>query len=487
MLRATPPVLREPLPHAGSRLGYARLGGTVSDSNPKGDARPTRAVPYLVVALECDRPTAGGARYALDAVDCVVIGRGEARAAVRQEARGTTTLDVRVPASAMSASHARLLRAGNDWILEDTGSTNGSYVNGERVTRASVGEKDVITLGRTILLLTPGKLTPSGAPGDRDLDGATQPGHVTLDPELEVQLEALDRMARSTITVLIRGETGTGKEVLARMVHEASGRPGAFVAVNCGAIPAGLVESHLFGHVKGAFSGAIRDEVGLFRAADGGTLFLDEVGDLPSPSQAALLRALQEREVLPVGGARPVKVDLRVLAATHQPLEAMASRGQFRLDLLARLTGFPLELPPLRARRMDTGVLVASLLRRLAPERAASVRFTPAAAEALFRYEWPLNTRELEQCLARALVLAGEGAIDAAHLPSNVSESKSEPPPPSANGLSERDRTLRAELLEQLARHRGNLVEVAKAMGKARMQVHRWCKRFGVDPNVYRG
>jgi transcriptional regulator with GAF, ATPase, and Fis domain len=267
-------------------------------------------------------------------------------------------------------------------------------------------------------------------------------------------------------------------------VHEMSGRSGAFVAVNCGAIPATLVESHFFGHVKGAFSGAIASELGLFRAADGGTLFLDEVGDLPGAAQAALLRALQEREVVPVGATRPIKVDLRLLAATHKPLEAMARRAEFRGDLLARLAGFTAVLPPLHARRPDLGAIVASLLRKLAPARAADVRLTPAAAEALYRYRWPHNTRELEQCLSRAVVLAGGEPIDLVHLPSALTGGESSGAAPS--GLRPRDEEIRRELLEQLARHQGNLANVARAMGKARMQVHRWCQRFGIDPNRYR-
>src|SRR5262249_24796529 len=154
------------------------------------------------------------------------------------------------------------------------------------------------------------------------------------------QLAALARIASMPIPVLLLGESGTGKEVLARAVHTLSGRSGAFVAVNCGGLSASLIESQLFGHVKGSFTGAGRDEPGLVRAADRGTLFLDEIGDLPLAAQAALLRVLQEREVVPVGGARPVAVDLRVVAATHRPLEKMAAKGDFRADLLARLSGY---------------------------------------------------------------------------------------------------------------------------------------------------
>ena len=453
-------------------------------------ADPARAVPYLAVVMECDRPVAGGARYSLEAVDCVRLGRGAERGASRSRQHDLTMLDVVVPAPSMSTAHARLVRAGDGWLVEDCGSTNGTFLNGTRITRAPVGDGDIVTTGRTLLMFAGSRMTPLGAPTDLDTSGSADlAAHVTLDPELRAQLDALARVSASELAILIRGETGTGKEVLAREVHERSGRAGPFVAINCGAIPAGLVESHLFGHVKGAFSGALRDEPGLFRAAHGGTLFLDEIGDLPAVSQAALLRVLQEREVLPVGATRPVRVEIGVVSATHQPLESMVERGTFRRDLLGRLAGFTVQLPPLRARRIDLGVLVASLLRRLVPARAEAVRFTASAAEALLRHDWPLNTRELEQSLGRALALAGSAAIDVEHLPPAVvapREPASDAPAIAPGALSPRDTQLRAELLEQLARHRGNLAEVARAMGKARMQVHRWCKRFGVDPDVYR-
>jgi hypothetical protein len=266
------------------------LPGTVNDTEGTEQPPPSRAIPYLVVALECDRPMASGARFALDGIEHVTVGRGEVRGATRRKERGIAVLDVRLPAPAMSSSHARWVRAGSAWLVEDNRSTNGTYVNGARVERCIVGAEDLVTVGRTILLLTPPRMTPTDAPRDLDAsDAAPVGGQVTLDPELAARLGALDRVARSGIPILLRGETGTGKEITARAVHDASGRRGAFVAVNCGGIPAGLVESHFFGHVRGAFSGAVRDEQGAFRAAAGGTLFLDEIGDLPSASQAALL------------------------------------------------------------------------------------------------------------------------------------------------------------------------------------------------------
>src|SRR5262249_27731601 len=197
---------------------------------------------------------------------------------------------------------------------------------------------------------------------------------------------------RTPLSVLLFGETGTGKEVLAGAIHRTSARTGAFVAANCGALPAALVESQLFGHVRGAFTGAVRDGPGFVRAADRGTLFLDEIGDLAPPAQAALLRVLEEYEVVPVGTTRAVHVDVRVIAATHRPLDQMAERGEFRQDLYARLAGFVQRIPPLRERREDLGLLVGGVLGRNPPRRP-HVRLRPGGGPDFFRPPRPPNVR----------------------------------------------------------------------------------------------
>jgi DNA-binding NtrC family response regulator len=265
--------------------------------------------------------------------------------------------------------------------------------------------------------------------------------------------------------------------VLARAIHGLSGRLGTLVAVNCGGIPANLVEGELFGHKKGAFSGADQDRPGLIRSSDGGTLFLDEIGDLPLAAQAALLRVLQESEVLPVGGHRPHSLDLRVLAATHRDLGRLVQEGKFRHDLLARLDGVTLELPPLRDRREDLPVLMSSLLHKLAPERP-DLRFTPAAAHALLSYRWPLNIRELEQALAGALALSGAKPIDLAHLPATVAGRAAEEPP---RELSPDEARHRDELVALLREHGGNMAAVGRVLGKGRTQIVRWVTRYGID------
>src|SRR5437588_230906 len=188
----------------------------------------------------------------------------------------------------------------------------------------------------------------------------------TLSPVCRCQRARVGLGARARIPVLLLGETGTGKELIARAVHDLSGRTGPFLAVNCGALPETLVESELFGYRKGAFSGAYEDRPGLVRSSDKGTLLLDEIGSLPLPAQAALLRVLQEEEVVPVGATRPLRVNLRVVAATHEDLGVLASQELFRADLLARLSGFTLDLPPVRERREDVGLFLTSLLRKLA-------------------------------------------------------------------------------------------------------------------------
>jgi len=288
----------------------------------------------------------------------------------------------------------------------------------------------------------------------------------------------------SPVSVVLHGESGTGKEVVARAIHELSGRAGAFVAVNCGALPDTLVESELYGHKKGAFSGALEDRPGLVRSADRGTLFLDEIGDLPLPAQAAFLRVLQEREVMPVGATRPVPVDFRLVAATHRNLEALADKGDFRPDLLARISGFTVTLPPLRARREDLGLLVGALLRRLAPEKAAQVTLACDAARALCRHAWPLNIRELQQCLSVSAALSPRGVIEAEHLP--IASAAASRPAVAERELDDPE-ALRKTLVALLEQHRGNISYVARDLGKARMQIHRWMRRFNLDPDAFRG
>ncbi len=285
--------------------------------------------------------------------------------------------------------------------------------------------------------------------------------------------------------MIFLGETGTGKEVLARAIHAESGRTGAFVPVNCGALPANLVESLLFGHVRGAFSGALRDEPGLVRTAQGGTLFLDEIGDLALVAQAALLRVLQEREVLPVGATRAIPTDVRVVVATHRSLHKLAESGAFRDDLLARLTGYVYTLPPLRERIDDIGFLVAAILKNVAGERAGSISLSAAAIYALLEHRWPHNVRELEQRLKTAVALAVDGRIERAHLWSSGADEELAREA-SGRPSSPEDDALVAELVERLEAHRGNVTRVGDAMGKSRTQVQRWLRRFGIAAERFR-
>jgi len=271
-------------------------------------------------------------------------------------------------------------------------------------------------------------------------------------------------------------------------VHELSGRRGAFVPVNCAAIPPSLVESELFGVRRGAYSGATESRMGLVRASGGGTLFLDEVGDLPQSSQAALLRVLSDGEVLPVGETRAERVDLRVVSATHRDLDAMVGRGEFRADLLARLSGFRLRLPPLRERREDIGLILARLLPRVAGTRASGMKLSCEAGYALLRHGWPQNVRELEKALTVATALAEGDEIRLEHLSAPLQEAAraQEPPSEVARPLRPEEEDLRVRLETLLTEHRGNVAAVARVLGKARMQVHRWMKRCGIRVAAFR-
>jgi transcriptional regulator with GAF, ATPase, and Fis domain len=229
---------------------------------------------------------------------------------------------------------------------------------------------------------------------------------------LKASLRMLERVARTQTTVLVQGETGTGKELAARFVHAHSPRSaGPFAAVNCGALPENLLESELFGHRKGAFTGAVRDHAGLFEAADGGTLFLDEIGEVSAAMQVRLLRVLQEREVTPVGASRPVKVDVRVVTATNRDLKAEVAAGRFREDLYYRLAVFPVRLPALRERGGDVELLAETFRQSAVARHGRYVPgFTHEALAALARHDWPGNVRQLEHEIERAVILAADGA-----------------------------------------------------------------------------
>lgn len=460
---------------------------TFDDGHASDSSAVARVCPYLFVILECDRPSAGGARYALTGIDEVVIGRGSERSATHDLKAGVSRLCLSVPGRSMSSTHARLVRSEGDWVLCDARSTNGSSVNGKQVETCRLREGDIIELGHTILTIQNALPTPPGTPPNLDFAeaaAAVEMGLFTLIPLLAADLAKLTRVAPSGLAVLLLGDTGTGKEVLARAIHRMSNRPGPFAPVNCGAIPPNLVESHLFGHTKGAFTGATRSELGLVRAATGGTLFLDEVGDLPMVAQPTLLRVLQEQEVTPVGSTRAMTVDIRVVAATHQPLERLIEADRFRRDLFARLDAFRLQLPELNRRIVDLGCIVAQAMAKEAPWQ-----LTPEAGVALAMHDWPSNIRQLVTALRRGAVLSENGCIALHHL--GLDSPSRQPPPARPDARPERKRQtndveLRDELVLRLTESQGNIAEVARAMGKARMQVHRWLKRFGIELAPFR-
>src|SRR5919199_2358158 len=261
----------------------------------------------------------------------------------------------------------------------------------------------------------------------RDRDGAGAP--VGRSKQWLEVLRLAETVAPTDSTVLIQGESGTGKEVIARYIHDLSNRvDGPFLSINCGALPEGLLESELFGHVKGSFTGAVKDKDGLFTAAATGTFFLDEIGETTPATQVKLLRVLQHREVIPVGATDARPIDTRLLAATNRDLEEEIKRGGFRSDLFYRLNVIALHLPPLRDRRDDIPLLAEHFLQRTAEARGhAPKRLSDGSLNALQEYQWPGNVRELENALERAVILTGGATIEASALPERVTQPKSEP------------------------------------------------------------
>ena len=301
--------------------------------------------------------------------------------------------------------------------------------------------------------------------------------------DLMVQVE---RVAASETRVCILGETGTGKELVARALHESSARRAApFVTVNCAAVPAELIESELFGHEKGAFTGALARHLGKFEQAHGGTLFLDEIGDMPLPMQAKLLRVLEEGEVERVGGDRRIRVDVRVLTATHRDLEALVRAGLFRADLFHRIYVFPLRLPSLRERREDVPALVEHFARQVTGQNGwKPVTFTAEAIDGLKKYQWPGNVRELRNFVERLLLMAKDSEVNEAtvfsvlpqHQPSNA------PLAPMSGTLAERVESFeREEVLRELKAHQFHMTHAARALGLERSHLYKKCQQLGID------
>jgi two-component system, NtrC family, response regulator HydG len=310
-------------------------------------------------------------------------------------------------------------------------------------------------------------------------------------PALRDALRIVDRVASTDVTVLITGESGTGKEVFARALHDQGKRRTApFVALNCAALPADLIESELFGHVRGAFTGAERDRDGVFVAADGGTLLLDEIGELAPQAQAKLLRALEERTVTPVGSNRSVSVDARIIAATNRPLAELSRTGAFREDLLYRLSVVQLHLPPLRERREDVGPLATHFIAHFAERHGRpALPLDESARRALLAHDWPGNVRELRNAIERAVVMAEGEAIGLRDLPSTIASS-SAPLRPVDAALAElsfadaRSRALeafeRSFLLASLERHGGNVSATARALGVHRQSLQKMLRRLDI-------
>jgi transcriptional regulator with PAS, ATPase and Fis domain len=340
--------------------------------------------------------------------------------------------------------------------------------------------------GRIYFLIQEAVLDPDDrASIDFDLADVTasRPGLLTLLPSLAADLADFTRIARENVTVTLIGETGTGKEVLAEALHALSGRRGPFFPINCAAIPKDLIESQLFGHKKGAFTGAA-DSSGNVRAAEGGTLFLDEIVSTRLEFQVALLRVIQQRQVTPVGSNVSLPVDVRFVAATQVPLQSAVARGTFREDLRARLEGFSFLIPPLRARRVDLGIVTATLLRAKGVDESSNPTLTPEAALRMIRYDWPANIRELEQSLARSWALARDGEIDQAHLPDPDGEIEG-PADVAAPPIGQQP-ARREELIEVLRVTKGDVAEAARRMGCSRQAVYNWMKKWSVDPEPYR-
>jgi DNA-binding NtrC family response regulator len=393
-----------------------------------------------------------------------VLGRGE-------------NCSLRLDGPSVSRQHARIEREGPLWLLRDLDSKNGSFINTLRREVGAIAAGDTLRLGDWVGVVC---WMPPAAVAAQQWFRELVPGLLLSAPTL-ARFDALPALAASDVPIIILGETGTGKERLARAIHDLSARSGALMAINCSAIPEGLAEAELFGHRKGAFTGANEASPGRIVAARGGTLLLDEILDLPAGIQSKLLRALEERAVTPVGSSQLVPVDFRVLSASQVRLDQLVQQGEFRADLYARLNGAELELPPLRQRRQEILRLLAEAMR---PLLGRAPQFDSACAERLCAYAWPYNVRELMQ-LGRMLSVARKQRFGLADLPQRIREGSEATAAAPAAAQRPSGRSSRRQLwlsrhaaefgkLEQALREcSGNVTEAARVAGIPRHRARR--------------
>jgi two-component system, NtrC family, response regulator AtoC len=368
--------------------------------------------------------------------------------------------DVVVADAALSRRHARL-RLGPPLTVEDLGSKNGVKLLRRQLppnvpTPLSIGEAFRI-----------GKISFIVVRSSRARQSSSQHGFEALvvsNPTVAGATSLVRDIAQAGINALILGETGVGKEVLAETLHALSHRKGSFVRINCAAISPALLESELFGHDKGAFTGAAQGRAGLLEAAQGGTVLLDEVGDLPSDAQAKLLRAIETREVTRVGAVRPIPIDVRFIAATNRDLAQEVAAGRFRSDLYFRIDGVTLRIPPLRERRDQIASLAVQFLK--APAAKKLPQLSPTVLEHLRSYDWPGNVRELKMALERALLLSRGGELTTRHLA--FSPPAREPIPATAIGMSADEAEERRRIIAALEACNGNQTRAASRLGISR-------------------
>ena len=416
--------------------------------------------------------------------------------------------DLQLPDRSVSRLHAKVFRVGRQYFLADLRSRNGTHADGKRITQLALEDGRMFQVGpfrihfhRPVSGLPAGEepTAASGTASPNTVSTKAEPVRVPKRTEAATPIgeapfgliggsahvrklvATIRRVAASDVPVLIEGETGSGKELVARGIHDASARrERPFIVVNCGAISPELIESELFGHERGAFTGATAQRKGAFELANSGTIFLDEIGELPVALQPKLLRALEQKEVKRVGGNDLLLADVRILAATNRNLREEIARKAFREDLYFRVGAITVPIPPLRDRREDVTPIARHFLSTMGTPASGPVpALSPAALDALISHDWPGNVRELRNAIQRAVVMAEGGELagpDFSFLRQAAPEAESEPP----SGLSRWEQAERTNILGELARQMGNKTKTARELGIAKSTLFEKLKKYGI-------